>query len=226
MDHWITALMTDLFVPGVGFVDKVLRTVLVYLGVLIIVRVAGKRLLAQMNSMDLVVVLLLSNVVQNAIIGPDNSLLGGIVGAVVLVLFNSLVERSARRWRPLRHIIEGPSSTVIRDGAVDDRALARLGLTRGELSTALRRQGADTVQEVELAQIEPGGSITVDLRPEEQSVSRADLDRATAQLRQQIAALHDSVLALSAAGETGERDKTGMSGGRQGSRVSRQELES
>lgn len=75
--------------------EKVLRTIVVYLGIAILIRVAGKRLLAQMNSLDLVVVLLLSNVVQNAIIGPDNSVLGGMVGAVVLVAFNALLDRVA-----------------------------------------------------------------------------------------------------------------------------------
>ena len=75
--------------------EKVLRTIVVYLGIAILIRVAGKRLLAQMSSLDLVVVLLLSNVVQNAIIGPDNSVLGGMIGAVVLIGFNAGLDRLA-----------------------------------------------------------------------------------------------------------------------------------
>jgi len=73
--------------------EKLVRTVVVYLAIAILIRVAGKRLLAQMNSLDLVVVLLLSNVVQNAIIGPDNSLLGGLLGAAVLIGFNAIVDQ-------------------------------------------------------------------------------------------------------------------------------------
>ncbi|MDO4243748.1 MAG: hypothetical protein Q4C85_08345 [Actinomyces sp.] len=98
-------MWSDLFVMTVPVADKVLRTVVVYLAIAVLLRVAGKRLMAQMNSLDLVVVLLLSNVVQNAIIGPDNSLLGGLLGAVVLIVVNVAADRWAQRlprvrWAP------------------------------------------------------------------------------------------------------------------------------
>jgi len=173
-----------------GLLDKVLRTVVVYLAIAILIRIGGKRLLAQMNSLDLVVVLLLSNVVQNAIIGPDNSVLGGLVGAVVLVGFNALVDRFAELTPLGRRLFVGRPTDLITDGRVDTAALARLGISVGELDLALRRQGADEVDEVERATLEPEGVIVVSLKPQERDVSVKDLSAAVAELRELIGSLN------------------------------------
>jgi uncharacterized membrane protein YcaP (DUF421 family) len=172
-----------------GLLDKVLRTILVYLAIAVLIRIGGKRLLAQMNSLDLVVVLLLSNVVQNAIIGPDNSVLGGVVGAVVLVGFNALVDRFAELTPLGRRLFFGTPTDLITDGRVDTGALARLGISVGELDLALRRQGADEVEEVERATLEPEGVIVVSLKPQERDVSLKDLNAAIAELRDVIGSL-------------------------------------
>src|SRR6266511_5215762 len=103
--------MSDLWTLGVPVAEKVVRTVLVYGGLAVLLRVAGKRNLAQLNSFDLVVVLLLSNVVQNAIIGPDDSLTGGLLGAAVLVAVNASVVRGVARAPRLSRWFEG-SPTV------------------------------------------------------------------------------------------------------------------
>src|SRR6476469_1037401 len=112
LSHTLAAVPTgvgsDLFDLQMPVLEKVIRTVVIYLGIALIIRVAGKRLMAQMNSLDLVVVLLLSNVVQNAIIGNDNSLVGGLLGAAVLVLFNALMDRVA---------LLGPRSTWLFQGS-------------------------------------------------------------------------------------------------------------
>jgi uncharacterized membrane protein YcaP (DUF421 family) len=155
--------------------EKLVRTVVVYLAIAILIRVAGKRLLAQMNSLDLVVVLLLSNVVQNAIIGPDNSLLGGLLGAAVLIGFNAIIDRIAESGPRMRRLLLGKGSNVIVDGRLDGKAMSRMGISPHELNVALRRQGADTVTSVKLARIEPGGEIMVDLKPGEQAATRDDL---------------------------------------------------
>lgn len=147
---------------------------------------AGKRRMAQMNSLDLVVVLLLSNVVQNAIIGPDNSLLGGLVGAVVLVLTNFLLERATHRSPALSRLLEGPSTQLVTDGSLDRGAMLRLGLSRQEVDAALRHQGADTLTEVQSATLSPGGGVVVTLRPEDQNASIGDLERAVAQLNSKL----------------------------------------
>jgi uncharacterized membrane protein YcaP (DUF421 family) len=163
--------------------EKVLRTIVVYLGIALLLRVAGKRLLAQMNSLDLVVVLLLSNVVQNAIIGPDNSVLGGLVGAVVLVAFNAVADRLIEGTAWGRRLFIGRPSELIRDGEVNGDELRRMGVSRSELSVALRRQGSSGVDEVAHATLEPEGEILIDLNPDARPVTRADLDAAVEELR-------------------------------------------
>lgn len=183
LDVWI-----DLFTHlDLSLSEKVIRTIAVYLGIVVLIRLAGKRLMAQMNSLDLVVVLLLSNVVQNAIIGPDNSLLGGLIGAVVLIGANDLLDRVGQRWPAARWLLEGRATRVIHDGVVDDAAVARLGLTDSELVHALRQQGADRPEEVRSAVLEPSGELTVRLKPAEQAATKADLESAVAELRQLIA---------------------------------------
>ncbi len=182
-------MWNDLFVMTIPVVDKVARTVVVYLAIALLLRLAGKRLMAQMNSLDLVVVLLLSNVVQNAIIGPDNSLVGGLLGAVVLIAVNVGLDRWSQGSRRLRWLLEGEGTVVVSDGVADRQALRRLGTSERELAAALHRQGADEVREVDCAVIEPGGDIDVRLRPEERAASRAELDAAVAELKAAIAAV-------------------------------------
>lgn len=179
LDSW-TDLFTQLDIP---LLEKVLRTVLVYLGIALLIRLAGKRLMAQMNSLDLVVVLLLSNVVQNAIIGPDNSLLGGLIGAVVLVFVNDLLDRLAQRVGWVRWLLEGRATPLIRDGVVNEDNVSRLGLTDKELLLGLRRLGADSPKEVKSASLEPGGDMMLRLKDGEQSATKDDLARAVAELR-------------------------------------------
>lgn len=181
-----STLWPDLFAMDMSVAEKVLRTVLVYLGIAVIIRVAGKRLMAQMNTLDLVVVLLLSNVVQNAIIGDDNSLSGGMLGAVVLVAVNALLERFSDRIPWLERLIEGRPTDVVVDGKTDEAALRRLGMTHNELHSALRHQGADAVEEVKRASLAPGGTIAVDLNPDDQNVSQADLRRAIQELKDHL----------------------------------------
>lgn len=180
------AVWADLMTIQIPAADKIIRTVVVYLFIALLIRVAGKCLMAQMNSLDLVVVLLLSNVVQNAIIGPDNSLLGGLVGAVVLVLTNFLLERATHRWPALSRLLEGPSTQLVTDGSLDRGAMLRLGLSRQEVDAALRHQGADTLTEVQSATLSPGGGVVVTLRPEDQNASIGDLERAVAQLNSKL----------------------------------------
>lgn len=182
-------ISSDLFDLQMPLVEKVIRTVAVYLGIAVVIRVAGKRLMAQMNSLDLVVVLLLSNVVQNAIIGEDNSLVGGLVGAVVLVAFNAVLDHWSMHSPRVAWLLSGKATAVVTDGVVDHRALRRLGMTEAELVNAVQQQGATTLSEVSRAALEPGGSITVDLHRDAHAATIADLRRAvdslTAQLQQQ-----------------------------------------
>jgi uncharacterized membrane protein YcaP (DUF421 family) len=137
--------------------EKLLRTVIVYVLLVVLLRIFGKRELAQLNPFDLVVLLLLSNAVQNAIIGPDNSVTGGIVGALTLLLANYLVVRFLFKHKRLDQILEGSPSVLVEHGELKRDALARELLTESELLTVAHRQGFDSIEEIETCVIEPGG---------------------------------------------------------------------
>ncbi|MEO6878246.1 MAG: YetF domain-containing protein [Gemmatimonadaceae bacterium] len=151
--------MHDLFVPGISIGDKLFRTVVVYAFLLIGLRLAGKRELSQLNPFDLVVLLLLSNTVQNAIIGNDNSLLGGLLGAAVLLVMNSVLVRLLYHYGKL-DTIEGRPDTLIRNGHLLRRHLERELITVAELESAARRQGIDSLAHVDECRLETGGALT------------------------------------------------------------------
>src|SRR4029453_2060323 len=136
---------SDLFHMGVPVVEKVLRTVGVYAGLAVLLRLGGKRDLAQLNSFDLVVMLLLSNVVQNAVIGDDLSLTGGLLGAAVLVAINAAVVRGVARRRRLARWFEGSETVLVRNGQVCEEALRREGLRRADVEAAGGRQTAPSL---------------------------------------------------------------------------------
>ena len=183
----LSTIANRLFSVEVPLAEKVIRTVLVYGAVLLLLRLGGKRTAAQLNSFDLVVLLLLSNVVQNAVIGPDNSLLGGVIGALVLVGVNDLVSRFARRNVVLDRVMEGTETKIVEDGSYVDRELRRLGIRPNDLEVALRRQGADHVSEVKQAQLYPSGAIVVELRPEARGASESDVERLERKLDELVA---------------------------------------
>jgi uncharacterized membrane protein YcaP (DUF421 family) len=183
------SIADDLFTMGVPIGEKVLRTVAVYLGLLVLLRLAGKRDLAQLNTFDFVVLLLLSNVVQNAVIGPDDSVWGGLLGAAVLVAGNALVVRVVGRDDRLLRVLEGDPSTLVTDGRIDEATVRRLGLRSADVLSALRRQGASDLGEVERAVLEPGGTISVSLRAEAFDATRADVERLEAKLDEVLARL-------------------------------------
>jgi uncharacterized membrane protein YcaP (DUF421 family) len=181
-----TSIWTHLTHLDVPVTEKVLRTVLVYGGLVLLLRVAGKRVLSQLNTLDLVVVLLLSNVVQNAIIGPDNSVLGGLIGAAVLVAVNAVWERLATASNATSRVIEGRPSILVRDGVADLDAIARVGLRLPEVMAALHRQGADRIEDVEIASLEPGGAIRMELTEDARSASYGELRVAVTELRSHL----------------------------------------
>src|SRR5512141_1404725 len=127
MPEWLATpkMWGDIFAVGAPVLEKILRPALVYVFLVVALRVFGKRELAQLNPFDLVVLLSLSNTVQNAIIGNDNSLTGGLVGALALLCINYLVVRFLFRHRRLDQIFEGKPSTLIQHGRVDRGALSR-----------------------------------------------------------------------------------------------------
>jgi uncharacterized membrane protein YcaP (DUF421 family) len=159
MPEWLVTskMWSDIFTVGAPIVEKILRPVVVYFFLVAVLRVFGKRELAQLNPFDLVVLLSLSNTVQNAIIGNDNSLTGGLIGAFALLGINYLVVRFLFRHRRLDQICEGKPTVLVEHGHILRNALAKELLTRSELMTVLHRQGFDSLEDVEQCVLEPGG---------------------------------------------------------------------
>jgi len=150
--------MLELAIPAWNIV---LRTAAIYLVILIGLRLAGKREIGQMTVFDLVVLLLLANAVQNAMVGPDTSLAGGILAAVVLLVVNAIVARLRLRWPRLRRIVEGAPTLLVLRGEVMADHLRREGLDQETLKTALREHGVANLGDVEMAVLEIDGSISV-----------------------------------------------------------------
>jgi len=143
-------------------IEKLLRPVIVYLVLVVLLRLFGKRELAQLNPFDLVVLLSLSNTVQNAIIGDDNSVTGGVIGAFGLLAVNWLVVRTLYSSPRFTRMLEGGSTVLIRNGRIDERALNRESLTREELMEVIHRQGFDSLAKVARCELEPNGSFYVE----------------------------------------------------------------
>ena len=149
---------------GISAGEKTVRTVVVYAALLFLLHVAGKRQLAQLNSFDLVVLLLLSNVVQNAVIGNDNSLTGGLLGAVILIAVNYVIVRAAFMSPRFGKALQGGSTTLFAGGRLDRRALRREAITVEELVAGLRRQGLE-LADVEQVDLEPEGTLDPTPKP-------------------------------------------------------------
>jgi uncharacterized membrane protein YcaP (DUF421 family) len=172
----------DLFAEQLPAAEKVIRTVAVYALLVVLFRLTGKRGLASMNTFDMIVIFLLSNVVQNAVIGDDNSLVGGAIGAVTLVVVNVAVNRLIVISGTAERVFEGTPTAVITDGNVVASALRRLGLRRSELEHAVRLQNGDDIAQVDHGSLEPGGQLVLTLKPAEQGATKHDIDALRAQL--------------------------------------------
>ena len=159
--EWVSSAMFGMSVP---LVEKMLRPVLVYAFLVVCLRIFGKRELAQLNPFDLVVLLSLSNTVQNAIIGDDVSVTGGLIGAFTLLAVNYVVVRFVFRHRRLDQLLEGTPTTLVEHGRVVPRALARELLTESELLTVAHRQGFTHLDDIERCVLEPGGTFFIEAR--------------------------------------------------------------
>jgi uncharacterized membrane protein YcaP (DUF421 family) len=150
----------DMFVLALPILEKILRPIFVYAFLVISLRLSGKRELVQLNPFDLVVLLTLSNTVQNAIIGDDNSVTGGIIGATSLLVVNYLVVRFLYKHRSLDQLVEGRADVLIEDGKVKTQHLKKELITVAQLEAAARKQGFDSLSEVQQCVLEPGGTIS------------------------------------------------------------------
>jgi uncharacterized membrane protein YcaP (DUF421 family) len=156
----LASIFHDLWVPAIPIAEKILRPILVYIFLIIGIRMAGKRTLASLNAFDLVVLLSISNTVQNAIIGEDSSVSGGIIGASTLLIMNYLVVRFFFKHRRLDRLVEGKAVCLIRDGKILKANCDRELITEHELMIAAHRQGYHSLADISRAELEPNSGIT------------------------------------------------------------------
>ena len=182
----------SMFFDQVPILEKVLRTILVYATILVLFRIVGKRDLGTMNVFDFVVLFLLSNVVQNAIIGNDDSLTGGVIGAVTLVSVNALLNRWISVSDRAARILEGHATIIIEDGRFLPKAARRLSLRPGDIDQAIRVQNGDDISEIATGRIDPNGQLVLSLKSEEQNASKGDI----AALNSRLEAIETAIGAL------------------------------
>jgi uncharacterized membrane protein YcaP (DUF421 family) len=183
----------DMFVMGLPLLEKILRPIIVYAFLVISLRLSGKRELVQLNPFDLVVLLTLSNTVQNAIIGEDNSVLGGLIGATSLLVTNYLVVRFLYDHRKIDQLVEGSADVLIANGKVRTDRLKKELITMEQLEAAARKQGFASLAEVEECVLEPGGTLCfVGKKPGTEDVRHKELLGKLEGLAREIALLRGS----------------------------------
>jgi uncharacterized membrane protein YcaP (DUF421 family) len=176
--------------------EKILRPVIVYLCLIVFLRIFGKRELAQLNPFDLVVLLSLSNTVQNAIIGDDNSVSGGLLGAFSLLAINWGLMWVLYRNRKLTTALEGSASTLIRNGIVDEEEMKRQTLTAEDLASMLNKNGFDDPSQVDHCVLEPNGTVVVKGKsPSSDEIERGELMAVLDGLRDEMQALRREIAA-------------------------------
>jgi uncharacterized membrane protein YcaP (DUF421 family) len=184
------ALWHDLLHPDVSILEKVLRPILVYLFLIISLRLAGKRELAQLNPFDLVVLMTLSNTVQNAIIGNDNSVLGGLIGAATLLIMNYAVVRFLYSHETLDRLVEGDADLLMEDGILKADRLKKELITISELEEAAHKQGFASLEEIDRAVLEAGGTLTfVAKKPAKEDIQYSEVLRRLDLIAREVAAL-------------------------------------
>jgi len=190
----ILKLWLDMFYLNLPLIEKVLRPVIVYAFLVIILRLAGKRELAQINPFDLVVLLTLSNTVQNAIIGNDNSVTGGLIGAATLIVVNYLVVRVLFQHPRLEKLAEGEEAVLVQDGQVLSENLRKEAISLKELEIVAHKQGFESLKGVRKAVLDPGGVLSFTrMEPEiEEERYREVIDRFD-QLIAELTALRGSL---------------------------------
>jgi uncharacterized membrane protein YcaP (DUF421 family) len=187
-DIWL-----HLFVPSLPILEKIIRPIIIYFFLVLVFRLSGKRELVQLNPFDLVVLLTISNTVQNAIIGDDNSLAGGMIGATSLVITNYLVVRFLYDHRKLDQLVEGSPDVLIQGGKIRKNNLKRELITMPQLEAAARKQGFGSLSEVDQCILEPGGTLSfIGKKPDVEEKRHRELLNRIEQLSEEIALLRST----------------------------------
>jgi uncharacterized membrane protein YcaP (DUF421 family) len=185
-----------MFHLSLPILEKILRPIIMYLVLIVLLRIFGKRELAQLNPFDLVVLLSLSNTVQNALIGDDNSVTGGIIGAFTLLSVNWLVVRLLYGSPRLNQALEGGERVLILDGKINKEAMRKELLTEEELLGVIHRQGFDDFSDVKKCVLEPNGAFYVEgYKPSDDESQHADVMRELEALKEEIQGLRSLLVA-------------------------------
>jgi uncharacterized membrane protein YcaP (DUF421 family) len=186
----------NMFGLDLSVVEKVLRPVIVYAFLIVGFRLAGKRELAQLNAMDLVVLLTIANTVQNAIIGKDNSVTGGLIGAATLLALNYAVIRFLFAHPKFDGLVEGEPTPLVEHGHMNRRRMQRELVTRQELEIAAHRQGFGKLEQIDKAVLEPSGVISfVGKEPPPAEVLRRELTSRLDAISRQLAEVQTALAA-------------------------------
>jgi uncharacterized membrane protein YcaP (DUF421 family) len=201
MHGLLPTLYNDMFHMPLPISEKILRPVIVYVFLIGFLRLFGKRELAQLNPFDLVVLLSLSNTVQNAMIGDDNSVSGGLIGAFALLAINWVLMWVLYRAPKVNTALEGSATTLITNGVVDKEALRKETLTDEELISILNKNGFDDPAEVATCVLEPNGTFFVKGKtPTDEAVHSSALMKAVKTLTAEVKSLRAEMEAKGQAG--------------------------
>ena len=189
-------MFNHMYYPEISILEKMLRPFVVYMFLLVGLRLAGKRELAQLNAMDLIVLLTLSNTVQNAIIGADNSVSGGLIGASTLLAVNYFAVRFLYRHQAIDRLVEGEPDILIERGQLCTERLEQELITRQELEIAAHKQGFASLDDIETAVLETGGVISfVGRKPDAESIRQTELTVRLDQIFSELVELRKTVAA-------------------------------
>lgn len=189
---WSDKDWSNMFGEMPSIFEKLIRTVVVYFALVLILRTFGKRKLSQLNPFDFVVLLLLSNTVQNAIIGNETTLPGGLIGAVILILVSNLVVRLLYKlsWKKRDDILDDKTTVLIKDGVIQDKTLDEESITRLELESIVHDKGFDSTKDIENCVMEANGKFFVEpKKPSQEDRNHAELMHKIQELSNQIAEL-------------------------------------
>ncbi len=153
--------MTHLLIPEISILEKIIRSVVIYLFIFLAFRFSGKRQIGQLSPFDFVVLLIISNVVQNAVIGPDNSLSGGMIGAITILALNYGLNEIVYRSKKARHLLEPTPSILVHNGKINQANMAKEKITEDELLAAIRKNGVLEPSKVRYAILEENGTISI-----------------------------------------------------------------
>ena len=143
------------------YLDIVIRSVVVYFFMIVALRIFGKKELSQLNTADVILILLISNSVQNAMVGSNTSLLGGVVAAFALFIINMIFKKVMLHSKFIKNLVQDKPEVLVHNGTIEFKTLSKLGITSGELQEAMREHGVEHYKEVKLAMFEIDGSISI-----------------------------------------------------------------